>query len=361
MTNKGPVTYWTFQLFPGDATVQAYLDAFDRRHPTEESLIELICGLYQYDDLNVCLHCGSFRLNDTDNYRKRKCSSCFKIRNLTAGTFFHAQKNLRAMCKLIDLFEKGIILSSPRIHKLIGIAQSSALQMMKKIMTVVEDTYADEDNLVSTGVFSNVFCRRSNETPQHRHPISEQEAADIALKEQISVLDQRADSEKKEKEILDRLGKFHQELYAQINSERQNSDQLHRKFPKKEIHEILSALSMLQLSGLIESLPGDNFVRFDHKAPQNQTLSHRTKSENQKSFETIMTFIQKVSHGVSRKHITKYIALFWCFYNRDRWSDGAVLNACIEAKHIKDAQITSAVAPPLIPIPKWCMRLPALF
>lgn len=175
------------------------------------------------------------------------------------------------------------------------------------------------------------------------------------------MLDQRADAERSEREILDRLGKFHQQLYAQINSERQNSDQLNRKFPQKEIHEILSALSMLQLSGLIESLPGDNFIRFDPKSSRNQIISNHVKSENQKSFETIMTYIKKVSHGISRKHLPKYIASFWCFFNRDKWSDGALLRACIEYDHIKDAEITSTVAPPLIPIPKWCMRLPQMF
>lgn len=361
MTKNQPVTYWSFQLFPGDATVQAYLDAFDRKHPTEKSLIELICGLYEHDDLNVCLHCGSFRLDEMENVRKRKCGSCFKIRHLTAGTFFHAQKNLRAMCKLIELLDHGIILSSPRIHKMLGIAQSSALQMMKKIMKVVENSYADEDNLVSTGVFSNVFCRRSNETPAHRHPISEQEAADDALKEQQSVLDQRVDAEKSRKEILDRLGGFHQKLYEQINSERQNTDDLSRKFPKNSINEIMTGLTMLQLSGLIESLPGDNFIRFDPGSSRNQNIRVKEKSINQKSFETIMTYIKKVSHGISRKHLPKYIASFWCFFNRDKWCDGALLRACIESNHIKDVVITTTVAPPLIQIPKWCMRLPEMF
>ena len=361
MTKSGPMTYHMFKLSLSNEIVKGYLDSFDKEHPTEESLIELICGLYEDDDLNVCLHCGSFRLDATDNVRKRKCSSCFKIRNVTAGTFFHGQKNIRAMCKLIELLNHGIMLSSPRIHDLVGIAQSSALQMTKKIMAVVEASYANETNLVSTGVFTNIFYRRTNETPAQRHPLSEQEAADEALSQKIYASDVRPDTEKNEKVTLDKLGPFAKNLYSEINSEPKNPDQLADKFPRKQIHEVSAMLSLLQLSGLVEVLPGDYFSRFDPKTSKNQNQQPHIKSENQKSFETIMTYIRKVSHGISRKHLPKFIASFWCFFDREKWANGELLKACIQAKHITDDEITATVTPPLIPMPQWCMRLPTLF
>ena len=74
--------------------------------------------------------------------------------------------------------EHGLILSSSRFHKLAGIAQSSALQIFKKIAMVIQSHMDEEALSIDSSCFCPVFCKRSRETPAREHPCAEQAEID---------------------------------------------------------------------------------------------------------------------------------------------------------------------------------------
>lgn len=359
MTEKRIGNYNTYQLNLSDEIVMIYIDRFNQRYPDDASLMKLVCGLYE--GIEICRHCESVDLLDTDNVRKKKCAHCSKYTHLTAGTFFHCQKNLRGITLVIELLSHGIVLSSSRFHRLVGVAQSTALQMIKKVMTVIGSTFEDADTAISTSVFSKIFSRRSDETPAQKHPISEQEMATAELQKIQESNEAIIEQARSQKEVMGQLDSFQKKLYSHITKKPISFDHLERKMPKTNVSKILSGITYLEMYGLIEALPGNCFARFDRESQRNQNNLKQQNSANQKSFETIMKFIKIVSHGVSRKHLQRYISLFWCFYERDKWTNDALLQACARFKHVRDAEITQYVTPALMPIPAGCLNLPDMF
>lgn len=129
-------------------------------------------------DKKECPECGSEKVKLEDDGREIRCLDCDATQRLTAGTFFHRVREIRAWFGAIWLMENGAIFSAYWFHKAFGIAYSTAWMIQKKLSKVLLQSAPDNASELHSSLFASIFGRRSRETPAREHPSSEQRQAE---------------------------------------------------------------------------------------------------------------------------------------------------------------------------------------
>lgn len=352
-----------FRLHFTDAEVIELLAKFAKIFPTEKTLLKFISNLYKLGKIEQCLECKSENVEIFREGRRIKCLECFAERWLTSGTYFQNAKKVRL--HVVDIFLKchHVFLSSSRFARLVGCAQSTALQILKRSAMVIQTEYRDADPEITTTLFTEVFFRRSGESPAQQHPSAEQTAVNQRLAEE-SASKQPSNEEKNgegENSTTDEvMGDTEREVYTHITFDPIQLDDLLEKLPNLDIGTILASLTTLEIAGLVQRLPGDIYLRIK-RAGSSGSLFTLITDANLQSFKRIKNFIFSLYHGVSRKHIEKYVALFWFFFKREQWKGGELLKLCASFAHIPGREITQSVTPPLMKIPLACLAVPDIF
>jgi hypothetical protein len=250
--------------------------------------------------------------------------------------------------------ERRIIISSSRFHQLVGISQSSALNIFKKITTVVESHMQEASVKVPSAVFTFAICKRSRETPAKKHPFSEEEEMEklsSAEASQNPASDHHTSKAQAAKTTDMKLDRNEQEIVDILSTEPIHVDLLCQR-SKLPINKILAALTMLELAGMATRLAGDRYIRQHttelaeqkvlepHTAISNQQLTHIVNS-------TIL-FIRHKFHGISRKFLQNYLAAYWLEFSKTRWKSGSLLNSCWQFGPISPKQICAYISPLLV-------------
>ncbi|MBC8000781.1 MAG: hypothetical protein IAF58_22730 [Leptolyngbya sp.] len=228
---------------------------------------------------------------------------------------------------------------------------------------VIQTEYRDTDPEISTTLFTEVFFRRSGESPAQQHPSAEQSAVNQHLAEDAENKQSDNDESNSEEANLtadEVMSDTEREVYAHITFEPIQLDDLLEKLPHLDIGRILASLTTLEVAGLVQSLPGGIYLRIK-TAGSSGSLFTLITDANLQSFRRIKEFIFSLYHGVSRKHLEKYVALFWFFFKREQWKSGELLKLCASIGHISGRQITQSVTPPLMKIPIACLAVPDIF
>jgi hypothetical protein len=222
------------------------------------------------------------------------CRNCKKVSWVTSGTLFTGVVKLRAWLALVWLKERGITISAMRFSRLLEIAQSTALNIQKRLGMVVQEKLDDSSPGVPAQLLASIIIKRSKETPAQAHPRAEL-ASDITSEHPFVSFDEWMNSSSHETDLSSVIADF-----------LRNRDPQH--------------------AGSI-------------------------------SYESIVTavgaaiaYIRTHFQGVSGKCLQLYLASFWCHLDRARWSNGAILLACIEHAPISYQEIFSFVSPPLVKI-----------
>lgn len=120
-------------------------------------------------------------------------------------------------------------------------------------------------------------------------------------------------------------------------------------------------LSMLELKGCIQRLPGDCWVRVGPRIVEREKKSITTKRPSSPVstlvVEGFLTFVRDTRHGCSRKYVQNYLAMFWHFVSKTRWSAAALIKAIKRSPPISGKSVFNDVTPPLV---KVCVRLTQL-
>lgn len=340
---------------------------FEAQFPTEEHCWRELCRRLETSGLSKCCYCGSKRLDENYEARVRRCRSCNKNTWLTAGTFFNRMRLARPWLAAIWLLEQGVVISSLHLHELVGIAQSSALHILKKVAMAIESHFGDDSANIPSGLFCRVFCKRSRLTPAMQHPVKEQEemernestSADLVLQVNrtnvfASSSGQQLDSNT-ESIIETDTAKFTTEnklaapektIYDLLSKEPMSFDTL-CKITELSVSEISAALTMLEIVGAAKRLPGDQYVRCTSKESVRKTPGV-CSFQNSEDVSDIINFIRSRFHGISRKYLQLYLALYWCHIARDRWCSGSLLQACLKFGRISREQCLAYVSPLIV-------------
>ena len=103
------------------------------------------------------------------------CLTCKREVWFTAGTLFAGVSRLRAWMAAVWFKEWGVTVSSLRLSRLLDIAQSTALNINKKVSIALVSQMDEGALRIDPRRFSDVIFKRSRHTPADEHPRSELE------------------------------------------------------------------------------------------------------------------------------------------------------------------------------------------
>jgi hypothetical protein len=378
MSNDKTYVPWSYRIQYTDKEIKLFIAKFKKRFPTEASLIAEVLRICKKLTPSICEFCKSPNIENTLNPRKLKCRDCCLFTWITSGTFFHGANKLYPRVLAIHMWEAGIFISSSRFHRLVGVAQSTALLILKRISTVVKAKYAEEETQIPTSEFNEIYCKRSNETPANQHPRAEQTRLDARLareerRRRQEQLDENTDEALNEamKKALSEGSDFDEDsvrimsstekaVYELIGFEPIHFDDILNALPIP-LPEIAAAVSKLELSEFTRRTNGDFHVRIDEEELKKIREKRKALDSKKPSFDAITYFIGAIHHGISRKHIENYVAEFWCFFDKQTWANGALFEACALHAGITEKQITEDVSPAFISFPELCINVPDFF
>ena len=344
------------------ADVYSLWAEFTTKYQTKESCVE---ELYRRGGsaLLRCHHCRQPLEKRKHGARAIECLRCRKETWPMAGTFFHRMKVPRAWLAVIWFLEHGVVLNAWTLHELVGITSSSAFSLLKKFATVIREEMPDDAMTVPSGVFYDLFWKRSRETPARRHPSAEEddlysEEADNSSHgngggEANASTPVNGDcTQSSSPDTLQDLGQLEREICLLLSDEPMSLDVLYEQ-ARIPVGTLSATLMMLELANLVIKLPGSLYVRAavkQSKPGMHAISAGELGEEALKSIGDTMQFIASTWHGISRKYLQNYLAVFWCVMDTARWPRGALFDACLKFGPVFHEQTIAYVTPPIVKI-----------
>jgi hypothetical protein len=357
-----------------DAYRKRILSNFDALYP-DDQLSTVALAERPESDILRCRHCASKNVEKNDGGRFIKCMECWKKTWLTAGTFFEYVKRPRAWLAAIWLREHCVFMSASEFHKLFGIALSSALNIFKKLGMVIDHAANHDDVLaISSRVFRQAIGKRSRLTPAREHPSAEQNevekqengespdcrsagASFASESKPSSGGKSRCQQSSQLEEIgadvfdVDETTDLEKTIYGLLSHEPVYVETLCQRTTIRA-SELLSAITMLQLKGLVMQVGGNKFVRAEQirQDPMTCSLSSLSALQTKKIVDSVIEFVRGRFHGISRKYLQLFLAEYWCYMDRGRWCRGRLLSACQQSDHVSDVEVFSYETPAVVSV-----------
>lgn len=290
------------------------------------------------EHLRRCRHCHSQEVIRSPGQRIGYCAMCKKHVHITAGTFFHRVRKVRPWLAAIWLLEHGVMVNAHKLSEILALAYDTARNIFCKLALVMERHIASDAAEVPGSLLAAVICKRSRLTPANQHPIAEEE-----LYESFD-LDAAPIENKALNAQSEQFGRTatEQDVLNLLSQNPIGIDSL-CELVVAPLGEIFSALTMLEIDGLIQRRPFDRYVLTRPARSSVSALNETTMNLVKSTIE----FVQRHFHGVSRKCLQLYAVAFWCVSDRARWKHGALLEACL-ASAPERRSIPEYVSPRLV-------------
>lgn len=309
---------------------------FEERFPTKADKEEKI-----YKSLTANgFRCACGALVTGRKYGKRgvKCSACGRKSSITANTFYHGVRRISAYCNAQFLLGEGITISANDFAIRNGISSSQGNNILHAVSS---EMVREMENAVEilTEILLDPVGKRSRETPAGEHPKKEQEELE---KKTAKAGEKRA--EKNPREFPARLpsGEKDRRIFQLLQQKPLTTDEL-VTLAKMALSELLSILTMLELAGFIRTLPGNRYeIIQETKTAQSVPVVGNTMERLLKGF---VRFVKLTFHAISRKYLQRYLARYWCFIDRKKWSFETLLEMCARAPYQSAAQLAGYVTP----------------
>jgi hypothetical protein len=295
----------------------------------------------------------------------------------------------------IWMTERGVALSSVSLHKMSDIAQSSALNILRKVRMVLENSMGQLATLMPSNEFRSIMNRRSLETPSRMHPRTEEDehaketARSNSSAQQHSTVDNDISPTGCIKDALEFLPeKLHdkaRQVWKFLGEGPRSFDELACEF-NHAASDLNSILGVLEIDGLVERMSGNRFLRTDLSGSVGRWRENcaRSSSQYKDGFEgqnvfgpgerqkphgkgslqqrqssdasgpstgleqlrlRAVKFVVRFFNGVSRKYLQLYLAAFSCFLDKLAADDEFVFRQCLSAPPIKYIQLLKYVSP----------------
>lgn len=360
---------------------------FDGLYPFDADCIE---GLVTHSSLHLrsCYNCEHLDLERAYGSSKAKCKRCGSLNNLFKGTFYDRIRKPRGYMAALYLLDKKIGISSNRLAKFAGIAQSTAHGILKKIELVIVEALessfhfcASKVALLDSVVFQPIHTKRSSQTVANKHPNSEEDAirpdrsktssrptASGKTNGEPSTNESNGDapSDCTDFESRESNGNGTETSNAQTKTEFDESfneiqkrvldvlsegpltcDFLHERIGCLA-SELISALSYLEIMQIIKQ---DIYGRYSLNADGDEGTS---KIEIPRAFSVLLNLffdkIRHVYHGISRKNLQLYYIWFWCHIDKEVWGKDALFVALAKGRYVGRNDVRHFVTPPQVKV-----------
>jgi len=325
----------------------------------------------------TCQHCGSVRVSRRYGQRVLRCNACHQRTWILAKTFFGRLKKVRPWLMAIWLMEDGAHLSGGELHRRARISDSSAQSIVKKLSMVVHQAMGKGAELIASLRFLVLFCKRSSETPAQEHPTAEEKGGlskNRAAKENharspstarspagvsasyvtAKVQKNRTPCKLADTAQVDQLTTDEREVYDVLSDQPIYFDTLCNRVTVP-INELNVALLNLELAGLAQRTAGHHYIRnclyedLSTGEPE-ETDPDASAAESSLEMKQYVDFIRRTFHGISRKYLQIYLALHWCYVDREAWSCGRLMTECLRFGPLVFKRIRAYVSPSMVQV-----------
>lgn len=122
----------------------------------------------------TCRSCQSTKNQLCSDLRRYSCSACGSINWVSTGTFFEGVSNLRAWYAAFWFFGRGAIVSSRWFSFIVGVSQSTALEIYWNVLHVLKNVWSSAGPKVGSSHFVDLFVKRSVCSVRKAHPSMEE-------------------------------------------------------------------------------------------------------------------------------------------------------------------------------------------
>jgi transposase-like protein len=114
--------------------------------------------------------------------------------------------------------------------------------------------------------------------------------------------------------------------------------------------KIFRDLVMLEIMGRIRSDVGNWFEISRGPSPMEILLKNieELSADQQNVISRLISLIRSVHHGISRKYLQNYLAVYWCMNDRETWANSRLWRVVVDAEYPRARELTAYVTPPTV-------------
>lgn len=356
----------TYSVAIKDTKPKTMVESFLQLFETEEKCVKELFKLAEIDNTS-CQHCQSKNIQQLPGGRSAYCFTCSQKTWFTAGTALHHMKKAKPRLAVIWLAQRGQLLSSSQLAKIFEISQSSAYEIRLWFSQIISAQLLEvASESIHSAQFMGAICKRSLETPARSHPNTEIEeeqrkadkyTSEEKLGQQVLVeieektdknfaAESTTDSELANSEGVPLL--LQDRVLKHISHEPISFDSLAEKF--LDIGPLSAVLMLLELDGKIEAVGGSQFV-----LAKCFELPEHTTNNRFREISNFLHFVISNFHGISRKYLQLYVAIFWYTTERDSNKKHLFLKTALKEK--LEQPLRQYISPLFVTFPAECMDI----
>lgn len=304
---------------------------FRKEFDSDEKCREAIIDWGSFDTRH-CSECGGTDVERDFGSSIVKCQDCRTKFDVFEDTFFQRIRKPLAYLTAFWLKQEHIEISGNRFSKYVGIAQSTGHEVLKKIDTVILDKFLTNATELPSRLFVGIFAKRSSETPARESPRLEE--PEVQTEPETEEEEEPDDSAFEFQGMTFDL-EGQRKVYRAMSDTPLSSDEL---FDLTGVEQIGRILNWLRLAKLVQKSGVDMWQRVQKVKGIGQ---HFTVDEEK--LARFFEHVRHVFHGVSRKHLQKFLARYLAFIDDLFVGSNLLIEACARHPYISGKDIRSFV------------------
>lgn len=364
------------------------------QYPTDADCEEALCRIAEQMGLANCRKCGSTEMRRSFGSRTIVCANCKRKRSIFSGTYFHGIRRAKPWLAAIWFKAEQSEASPLHFAELVGICYASAWALFQKLAWVAACNINFADCVVSA-LFSEMFCKRTRETPKKLHPRAEEgqgevgeqtssretshssseqpppkaECMDAQVRDDVSVDNRSGASQDvpddgsavsahegavtsdddKDGISLQELISTEIDVCTFLSDVPIHFDELVYKTGLQPC-ELSATLMILELDSAVSRKPGDFYTlpRTPSAGQSDTAMSVRLDSLTEKvkiRVKELINLIAKRYQRIGRKYLQLYLADSSYELDRERWGLNDFIQFCFETPRLRYADLLSYVTP----------------
>lgn len=284
----------------------------------------------------ICGQCKSKNKIPKTDLRMFLCTKCRKEIWITANTNYHKAKKFFARLAIMRLKEMGIIVTPNDAARLLSVTTDTVSRIYKQVGIVVISRFPKRAVEVPSEYALTVYTRRTILTPAGKPPFEEE----FEMQRQHQAQEPQPQSVSISQSDMPDLSELELLIFAIISKNPIHFDQLAER-SQLQTHTLSSALTFLELRGLIQAQAGNKFTRANSLFIKNANASEKEKS----IVESFNYFVKENFQGIGRKYGQVYSSFFWLANDRKTWRKNSLRKLYAAHPYVSYQDILDFVTP----------------
>ncbi|MCC7528600.1 MAG: hypothetical protein IT342_08770 [Candidatus Melainabacteria bacterium] len=315
--------------------VQA-LPALEAEFGPEEKAKSIVLRDLAERKIIICFQCKVDNEIPSTDARVFRCKKCSKEIWLTARTNYHRVRLFFARLAIIRFFEMGICLDANQAATLLKITNDTANRIYKQAgISVISRLPGTAVEVPSENALA-IVSRRTTQTPALKPPFEEE----FEMQKSHQGQNTQPISEGACLPGMPDLSELELLILEILSEKSMDFDQIVNR-SQSESSALSSALTYLELRGLVETQPGTKFARAKSFFIKNANSSEKAKA----IAESFNYFVKNHFQGIGRKYTQVYSCLYWLANDRETWQINSLRKLFASHPYVSYQDILDFVTP----------------